>query len=245
LQKQARKAQKGFLTGELQTHLDRKAALDKERPMPVFLAGLTAKPYKRKELDRRTISRKRRDRRANPPLLNKKETKLLNSIFLAAICGDEAKASNLATKSPYDREGRLALDEIPDHKLEAVPTELINENDEADAYLLVDVGNPPSALKKRIQQLIHEYKEIFKTTVQKEPSSAFQPFCLEVDDTSWEVPANSTPPRSIGQGREKELTRMIDVLLKRGLIEDCSDAYYSHAFLTPKSNGSWRMVLDF
>jgi hypothetical protein len=38
---------------------------------------------------------------------------------------------------------------------------------------------------------------------------------------------------------------MINILIQHDIIEYCYDPYYSHAFLTPKSNGTWRMVLDF
>jgi hypothetical protein len=41
------------------------------------------------------------------------------------------------------------------------------------------------------------------------------------------------------------LKQMIDILLANGVIEPSIDGYYSHAFLVPKPNGKWRLVLDF
>ena len=38
---------------------------------------------------------------------------------------------------------------------------------------------------------------------------------------------------------------MIQILLGHGIIEPCDDSHYSHAFLVPKPNGKWRLVLDF
>jgi hypothetical protein len=204
------------------------------------LHGLSARPSVKQKKNKSKTKRRRPDK---PPLLNKKELKKLNSLFLGAM-RLEQRASNLSCKSPYEREGKLALDEIPDHKLESVPTELLKLEEELDAYLKVNVKGSPELLAK-LRALVKEFKDIFKTTVQRTPSSAFEPFELEVDDSLWKVSSNSTPPRTMGLQRELELDRMIAIMLERDLIEDCSDAYYSHAFLTPKSNGSWRMVLDF
>jgi hypothetical protein len=202
--------------------------------------GLSARPSVKSKKSKSKTKRKRPDK---APILTKKELKKWNNLFLGAM-RLEQRASNLSCKSPYEREGKLALDEIPDHKLESVPTELLKLEEELDAYLKVNIEGSPELLAK-LRALVKEFKDIFKSTVQRTPSSAFEPFQLEVDDSLWKVSSNSTPPRTMGLQREQELDRMIAIMLERGLIEDCSDAYYSHAFLTPKSNGSWRMVLDF
>jgi len=211
--------------------------------VPVFLASLTARPRALRIKKRKSATRRRR--RDHKPVVTKKEIKLVEEYFLAAAHSQEVKASNLSDKSAYEREGSLALDEIPDHKLESVPTELIQTEEEPDAYLKVVIGDSDPKLYERLRALVEEFKDIFKSTVQRTPSSAFVPFELEVDDDQWTVPSNATPPRTLGLGREQELDRMLAVLEERGLIENCSDAYYSHAFLTPKSNGKWRLVLDF
>jgi hypothetical protein len=206
-------------------------------PLPQLIAqGVTTKSTQAKK--KRKVVKKKKSHKV------KRQGNPLETLFLGALTSRGAPSSNLSDKSPYEREGKLALDEIPDHKLESVPTEMIRAEVEVDSHLKVNVEGPEE-LKSELTELVTEFKDIFKSNVQPTPSSAFEPFKLEINDELWEVPANSTPPRTLGLGREQELDRMLRVLQDTGLIEDCSDAYYSHAFLTPKSNGSWRLVLDF
>jgi hypothetical protein len=136
------------------------------------------------------------------------------------------------------------MDEIPDHKLESIPTDLLREVLGDNEYTKVSIGGPPE-LRDLIRRLVAEFKDIFKSSVQRTPSTAFEPFELEVDHDLWERPSNAAGPRTQGQAKAEELDRLLDILLSNDIVEDCSDSYYSHAFLTPKSNGSWRMVLDF
>jgi len=240
----AKEAAKSFFRDQLEATLDKKRTLE-QAEIPLTQDdwdSLTARPHVRMKKKKRA-SKQKRNRPGKPPSITNKEAKRFNKLFLAAI-RSTSEASNLSDKSPYEREGKLALDEIPGHKLESVPTELINSEEESDAYLKVHVDGSPE-LSAQLKEIVAEFKDIFKSTVQRDPSSAFEPFQLEVDDSLWKQPCNSTPPRTMGLAREQELDRMLKVLLERGLIEDCSDAYYSHAFLTPKPNGSWRLVLDF
>ena len=108
----------------------------------------------------------------------------------------------------------------------------------------VKTGGPPE-LRDSLRRLVAEFKDIFRTSVQSEPSTAFEPFELKVNDDEWEIPANATPVRNIGREREEEMERMLNKMLEKDLIEDCTHSYYSHPFLTPKPNGKWRLVLDF
>jgi hypothetical protein len=246
LEDTARETTRSFCRDQIAARLERDAALRQTEipPVPVFLASLTARPSSLRYKKSKRATKQKRNRPGRPPDITKKEVKFLNAYFLAALRREEVTESNLSDKSPYEREGKLALDEIPDHKLESVPTELIQSEEEPDAYLKVHIGGDPTMLS-RLEALVAEFKDIFKSTVQRTASSAFDPFVLQVDEEKWNVPSNATAPRTLGVGRERELYRMLDVLEERGLIENCSDAYYSHAFLTPKSNGSWRLVLDF
>ena len=61
----------------------------------------------------------------------------------------------------------------------------------------------------------------------------------------WYTQANRTAPRHMTREREIELAKILQVLLDHGIIEPCNDSHYSHAFLVPKPNGKWRLVLDF
>jgi hypothetical protein len=230
-----------FFREQLEASLQRDEAMQCDS-MPMFVANYTCKPWKRR--DKKVYKKKTRFQRGHPPVFTKKEKKLINEFFLSYLNNTTVKASNLSDKSPYEREGKIALDEIPSHKLESIPTELIKAEEAIDEYLNVNIQGSPE-IKERLRALVAKYKDIFRASVQETPSSAFEPFTLEVDLDKWELPCNATPPRTSGLQREQELERMLAILIKKGLIEDCTDGYYSHPFLTPKSNGSWRLVLDF
>jgi len=209
------------------------------------LYSLTATPLPDRLNKKQKRARERRKRReAEAPLFSERQLDDINNLFLAAMGRLEKVGSNFADKSAYEREGKLALDEIPEHKLESIPTDLIREVVADNEWTQVHIGGPPE-LRDKLRKLIREYKEIFRATVQKTPSSAFTPFKLDVDIEKWELPCNAGPARTMGREREEELDRMIEVLLKNEVIEDCTDTYVSAAFLTPKPNGKWRFVLDF
>jgi hypothetical protein len=93
-------------------------------------------------------------------------------------------------------------------------------------------------------KLVAEFSDIFKATVQGTPAK-LTPFQLKVDTEKWEQPANMLRCRRLDRERERELYTMIKILLDANIIEACDAAYYSHAFLVPKPNGKWRLVLDF
>ena len=155
--------------------------------------------------------------------------------YLAAV------TSNLSRKPAFEREGNLT--DIPENKLESIPAELINEIESENEYVKVDVQGPP-LLQTRIKALLEEFKMIFKSSVQSEPAR-LAPFKLEVDEEKWHTHANMQRCRKLDREREIEMDRLVKILIANKIIEPCNDSYYSHAFLVPKSNGKWRLVLDF
>ena len=210
-----------------------------------YLAAFSATPAneKRTKNGKRPAKQKQKQKGKSSSFKDKQKSEL-NNIYLASLRSQDTSQSNFSDKSPYEREGKVGLDEIPQHKLESVPTEILREIEEDNEYTKVFVSGSPQ-LQEKIRKLIAEFKDIFRSTVQSEPSPAFQPFELTVNPDLWERSSNATPARPTGREREQELYRMMDIMLNKGLIEDCYDAFYSHAFLTPKANGSWRLVLDF
>jgi hypothetical protein len=158
------------------------------------------------------------------------------TVYLAKL------ASNLSRKPAFEREANSLVD-IPDNKLEALPAELLSDIlDEAEYTKVLIEG--PALLRQKLQALVQEFKDIFRATVQGQPAQ-LNPFKLEVDEELWYTRANKLNPRSMDRERALELERMIQVLLEHGVIEPCDDSHYSHAFLVPKPNGKWRLVLDF
>ena len=132
---------------------------------------------------------------------------------------------------------------IPDNKLESIPAELISDVHSNNEYKRVRVEGQP-LVREQLLKLTEEFSDIFKTTVQDVPAK-LKPFKLEVDPERWHVPANQLRCRRLDRERDVELNTMIKILLDNKVIEACDAAYYSHAFLVPKPNGKWRLVLDF
>jgi hypothetical protein len=149
--------------------------------------------------------------------------------------------SNFSRKQPFDREGNLT--EIPENKLESIPAELISNIHSENEHKKVLVEGSP-LVKAAIESLTAEFPHIFKATVQGTPAKLI-PFKLEIDTEKWEQPKNQLRCRTLDRERERELGELIKILVEANIIEACDAAHYSHAFLVPKSNGKWRLVLDF
>ena len=149
--------------------------------------------------------------------------------------------SNFSTKPAYEREGNLSG--IPDNKLESIPAELLSDKLDSNEYTRVRVEGSP-LVQQELKKLIAEFSDIFKATVQDVPAK-LTPFKLEVDTEKWHKPANQLRCRRLDRERERELDSLVKILIDHKIIEACDSAYYSHAFLVPKPNGKWRLVLDF
>ena len=149
--------------------------------------------------------------------------------------------SNISTKPAFEREGNLT--EIPDNKLESIPAELISSIDGEADYTKVHIFGPP-LLRQQLKQIIQEFKDIFRSTVQGEPAQ-LTPFQLSVDPAKWFIPANRINVRPMDRERAQALDELVAILLEHNIIEECDESYCSRAFLVPKSNRKWRLVLDF
>jgi len=149
--------------------------------------------------------------------------------------------SNFSMKSAFERDGNLTG--IPDNKLESIPAELVSDVHSENEYKRVSVEGSP-LVQSALESLVAEFPEIFKATVQGNPAKLI-PFKLEVDTKKWQQPKNMLRCRKLDRERERELGDFIKILLDANVIEACNAAYYSHAFLVPKPNGKWRLVLDF
>ena len=155
--------------------------------------------------------------------------------YLAAL------SSNFSKKPAFEREGNLT--DIPDNKLESIPAELISDIQDEAEYIKVKIEGS-NLVKQRISELVKDFKDIFKATVQGTPAKLV-PFKLEVDNSKWCLPANQLNVRPMDRERAQALKELVTILAKHHIIEACDESYYSHAFLVPKPNGKWRLVLDF
>lgn len=150
-------------------------------------------------------------------------------------------ASNFSRKAAFEREGNLV--DIPDNKLESIPAEIINNSVDETEYVKVLIEGPP-VLQAKLRKLVQKHKLVFRSNVQATPAN-LDTFTLDIDDKQWYTKANRLPARNTDSERAKALNEMLEILIKHQVIEPCDDSHYSHAFLVPKPNGKWRLVLDF
>ena len=159
-----------------------------------------------------------------------------STVFINTITG-----TNFSKKPAFEREGSMA--EIPDNKLESIPAELLSDvRDEAE-YLSVQISGTPLS-QQRIRSLIRNNKDVFRATVQAQAAN-FTPFELHVDEAAWFSKKNQTPARPMSVEKQTAMREMMKILQEHDIIEPSVDGHYSHAFLVPKPNGKWRLVLDF
>ena len=150
-------------------------------------------------------------------------------------------ASNFSRKAAFDREGNLT--DIPDNKLESIPAEIVSDDQSDVEYVKVSIEGQP-LLQQRLRQIVEKHKSVFRSTVTGVPAK-LKSFKLDVDEPSWFTNANRSNIRSMDRERAVALEEMLEILIKHQVIESCDDSHYSHAFLVPKPNGKWRLVLDF
>ena len=158
------------------------------------------------------------------------------SIYLATL------ATNYSSRPAFEREGD-GLAEIPDRKLESIPAEMLTDiRDEAE-YTSVKIEGP-LLIQQRLRELVRENKEVFRANVQGQPAHLI-PFNLEVNESEWFTKKDQTASRPMSQEKARNMEKIIRILHEHDIIEPSVDSHYSHAFLVPKPNGKWRLVLDF
>ena len=174
----------------------------------------------------------------NPEEVQKNEQRLSNNGYNSYLAN---LITNFSRKPAFEREGNLT--EIPDNKLECIPAELLSDIQDEVEYTKVKIEGSP-LVRQKISELVREYKAIFKSTVQGKPAKLI-PFKLEVDESKWRTRANQLSARQMDRERSLALKELIQILMDHDVIEPSLASYYSHAFLVPKPNGKWRLVLDF
>ena len=153
---------------------------------------------------------------------------------------EEAKPTNFSTFTPYQREG---IEDIPDDMMEAIPAYLIIADNLSPSELPTQVFGPES-LQLRIRELLSKYAGIFSATVKKEPADV-PPFELTVEQGLWEVPANKLGPRKMEKRKSDALHKQVELLVEKGVIQPSEQGYYSHGLVVPKSDDTWRFVVDY
>ena len=78
-----------------------------------------------------------------------------------------------------------------------------------------------------------------------DPAKHVTPLTLKVDDTKWLTNTNKLSPRLISSQKSDALKEMIKILLKNNIIRVSQAEAYSQVLLVPKTNGTWRLCIDY
>ena len=100
-------------------------------------------------------------------------------------------------------------------------------------------GSPE--LQEQLRSLCREYIDIFSTSVRSLPD----PMVIEIDRTKWEVPRNRLPSRHHSTEKQLAIRPQVIKLLELGVIEESQASEWSQVHPVPKSDGSWRLTIDF
>ena len=150
--------------------------------------------------------------------------------------------SNRSNKSAYERDG--SLPEIPENKLESIPSDQLYNIETGNEYKNVQIHGSPE-LQACLRALEEEYKTIFRSSLTSTPAN-LKKFKLEVDLEKWQKPAKRLKARRTDFERASAMVELISKLERANIIEPCNESYYSHGFLVPKKDkGQWRLVVDF
>jgi hypothetical protein len=98
--------------------------------------------------------------------------------------------------------------------------------------------------RQGMQTLVKEYKSIFSRILKSTPAK-LPPLELAVNDTKWQVPANTRPPRMQSLARSEEISRQVAQMTNLNLIEKSLTPFHSQVHLVTKPNGKWRFTIDF
>jgi len=106
-----------------------------------------------------------------------------------------------------------------------------------------DIGGSPN-LRRRIQLLMHEYRDIFSYNV-KGKAMSVPPMKFSVNIDKWESTPNRLPSRHISVEKHEALNKMIDDLLDLQVIQPSKATAWSQVHLVRKPSGGWRFTVDY
>jgi hypothetical protein len=114
--------------------------------------------------------------------------------------------------------------------------------EEIETVIPSDIHGTPELISK-LKLLCRKYHKIFSREVKKTPARVPQ---MEIDvDPSWYTKCNRQHRRIMSHEKEKAVEEFVKKLLKLGVIRVSKSKNWSHPTLTRKSNGTWRLCIDF
>ena len=132
------------------------------------------------------------------------------------------------------------IEEVDYNLVEAIPSEAFEEEKEIK---LPEGIFGTERLKRSTRRVLEKFIRVFSKKLRKEAAKV-SALKIKVDRKVWEVRKNQFGPRSSGAKRDAELERQVRQLLEARCIKMSLASFYSFAFLVPKPNGTWRMVLN-
>ena len=141
-------------------------------------------------------------------------------------------------RDAYDKE---EIEEVDYNLVEAIPSEAFEEEKEIKLPEGI-FGN--EKLKRSTRRVLEKFIRVFSRKLRKEAAKVSK-LKIKVDRKIWEVRKNQFGPRTSGVKRDAELERQVRQLLEAKCVKESMASFYSFAFLVPKPNGTWRMVLNF
>ena len=109
-----------------------------------------------------------------------------------------------------------------------------------EIIVMITFEGSPELQEQQLRSLCREYIDIFSKAV-RSLSAQVEPMVIEIDRTKWEVSRNRLPPRH--HSAKKQLA--IRKLLELGVIEESTASEWSQVHSVHKSDGSWRLTIDF
>ena len=99
-------------------------------------------------------------------------------------------------------------------------------------------------LQQRIRELCRKFKRIFSRSIRKEPVKV-NPMTIEIDLGKFEAASPPRGGRKMAIEKQWAIEEFIMKLKDAGVIRSSRASKYSYPTLTRKSNGTWRLCIDF
>ena len=144
---------------------------------------------------------------------------------------------------PHDADELNEIEEILDEYDLNQQMEDISNPESVEERMPVDVQGH-AVHRERYRALCRRYIDRFSHKVRLEPARV-TPMRIELDDDAWLAANNQGKIRIQGTEKEAVIAEFIEKLSSGGVISRSQSKRYSHPTLTRKSNGSWRLCIDF
>jgi len=103
-------------------------------------------------------------------------------------------------------------------------------------------GRASNQERQVMARLLCEYKDVFSSG--DHDVGLTSAVCHEIPLAAGTTPTRQ-PTQRLGPAKEKEVSRQVQDLLDRDLIEPAHSAWSSPVVLVPKKDGSWRFCVDY